>query len=167
MRTVRYIADSLKWDHEGWFDYLTPQLYWLVESTKHQSYPKLLSWWAEQNVKERHLWPGNFTSRVGVKPTRDAGRERQEDCKEKVGAAWTADDIIRQIEVTRATPGASGNVQFSMKALMRNIGGIADKLKNGVCGAGAGAGNAVVGTRIAGEAADFCAANGRRRRLCT
>ncbi len=115
-------CDSLKWEHEGWFDYLTPQLYWLVES-EHQSYPKLLSWWAEQNVMKRHLWPGNFTSRVGDKSRKSGGKAQQ---------AWTADDIIRQIEVTRATPGASGNVQFSMKALMKNFGGIDDKLKNGV-----------------------------------
>jgi hypothetical protein len=38
---------------------------------------------------------------------------------------------LRQIEATRNQPGASGNVHFSMKALMRNYDGIADKLKAG------------------------------------
>lgn len=110
-------ADARKWQQEGWLDYLTPQLYWQVES-EGQSYPKLLGWWAEQNAKQRHLWPGNFTSRIG-----DGSRK---------GGAWTADDLIRQIEVTRATPGATGNVHFSMKALMKNSGGISDKLKEGL-----------------------------------
>ena len=63
-------ADAKKWEQEGWLDYLTPQIYWQVES-KEQPYAKLLEWWAEQNVKQRHLWPGNFTSKVGVKPTKE------------------------------------------------------------------------------------------------
>jgi uncharacterized lipoprotein YddW (UPF0748 family) len=116
-------ADARKWEQEGWLDYLTPQLYWKVDSEK-QSYPKLLAWWAEQNSKQRHLWPGNFTSKIG-------GRSRTAK-SDKADNAWTARDIIRQIEVTRATPGATGNVHFSMKALMKNSGGISDKLKNGL-----------------------------------
>jgi uncharacterized lipoprotein YddW (UPF0748 family) len=125
-------ADAKKWQQEGWLDYLTPQIYWQVES-KGQPYAKLLAWWAEQNVKQRHLWPGNFTSKIGVKPkkvennTEQKGKEK----KEKPAPPWTADDIIRQIQATRAIPGATGNVHFSMKALMRNSGGIADKLRKG------------------------------------
>ncbi len=112
-------ADARKWQREGWLDYFTPQLYWKVDS-KGQSYPKLLGWWAEQNIKQRHLWPGNFTSRIR-KGSKDEATER----------TWTADDLLKQIEATRATPGASGNVHFSMKALMHNYGGIADRLKQG------------------------------------
>jgi hypothetical protein len=79
------------------------------------------------------LWPGNFTSKIGVKPEKkEAGKDKKDkEKKEKPAAPWTADDIIRQIQATRATPGASGNVHFSMKALLRNSGGIADKLKKG------------------------------------
>ena len=113
-------ADARKWQRRGWLDYLTPQLYWQVES-KGQSYPRLLEWWAEQNVKRRHLWPGNFTSKVRRRPNIPETRD-----------AWAAEELIRQIEVTRAQPGATGNVHFSMKALMQNYDGIADKLKNGL-----------------------------------
>jgi uncharacterized lipoprotein YddW (UPF0748 family) len=125
-------ADAKKWEQEGWLDYLTPQIYWQVES-KGQPYAQLLAWWAEQNVKQRHLWPGNFTSKVGMKPKKEEADKKAKDKekKDKPASPWTADDIIRQIEATRATPGASGNVHFSMKALMRNSGGIADKLKKG------------------------------------
>src|SRR6201999_2420935 len=52
-------ADARKWEREGWLDYLTPQLYWTI-STKGHGYTSLLDWWSEQNVKKRHLWPGNF-----------------------------------------------------------------------------------------------------------
>lgn len=57
-------ADSRKWLREGWIDYFTPQLYWPIEQIS-QSYPALLQWWHQQNYYQRHLWPGNYTSRVG------------------------------------------------------------------------------------------------------
>ena len=113
-------ADARKWLRGGWVDYFTPQLYWRIDS-EGQSYPKLLGWWHEQNVKQRHLWPGNFTSRIRRRPDREETRE-----------VWAAEELLRQIELTQAQPGATGNVHFSMKALARNYDGIADKLKNGL-----------------------------------
>jgi hypothetical protein len=65
-------------------------------------------------------------------PKKDVNAKKEKPKKEKPAPPWTADDIIRQIEATRATPGATGNVHFSMKALMKNSGGIADKLKKGL-----------------------------------
>ena len=106
----RLYADPKKWFHQGWVDYLTPQLYWPIAQTK-QSYPKLLAWWAEQNTKKRHLWPGNIPSRV-------TGREK----------GWPAAEIADQVKATRAQPGATGNIHFSMKPLMHNSGGVADAL---------------------------------------
>lgn len=50
-------ADARKWLNKGWIDYYTPQLYWPINRTL-QSYPILLGWWNEQNLKGRHLWPG-------------------------------------------------------------------------------------------------------------
>jgi uncharacterized lipoprotein YddW (UPF0748 family) len=122
-------ADSRKWTNQGWLDYLTPQIYWQVGAKEH-AYETLLPWWADQNVKQRHLWPGNFTSKIGVKPDKkDLEKLKKE--KKKQPPPWTADDILRQIAATRAVPGATGNVHFSMKALMKNKEGIADKLKKG------------------------------------
>ena len=115
--------------HEGWLDYLTPQIYWQVECQR-SPYAKLLAWWAEQNVKQRHLWPGNFTSKVGVKPKKEE-LEKKRRQKKKPAPPGRRTTFIRQIAATRATPGATGNVHFSMKALMKNSGGIADKLKKG------------------------------------
>jgi uncharacterized lipoprotein YddW (UPF0748 family) len=50
-------ADSRKWLVNGWVDYLAPQLYWSI-SSREQSFPVLLKWWAEQNRLGRHVWPG-------------------------------------------------------------------------------------------------------------
>ena len=107
-------ADARKWFHDGDVDYLTPQLYWKIESTG-QSYPKLLRWWHEQNQHGRHLWPGNFTSRVR---NANAGN-------------WSPEEIIRQIRRTRLQAGASGNVHFSMKALMDSSRGVSEALAAG------------------------------------
>jgi uncharacterized lipoprotein YddW (UPF0748 family) len=104
-------ADAKRWLNEGWVDYLSPQLYWPIAQEK-QSYPKLLAWWADENSKGRHLWPGNYTSRV-------TGADK----------GWPASEIVKQIKLTRAQKGASGNVHFSMKALRGNTGGINDALK--------------------------------------
>ncbi|MFC4688446.1 glycoside hydrolase family 10 protein [Epilithonimonas pallida] len=50
-------ADAKLWLNQGWIDYFTPQLYWPIESSG-QSFPLLLQWWSEENIKGRHLWPG-------------------------------------------------------------------------------------------------------------
>src|SRR5262249_28527653 len=90
-------------------------LYWRIEQ-REQSYPVLLRWWCEQNAKERHLWPGLYTSRV-----RDAS-----------ATAWRAEEVVNQVLRTRAQAGAQGNVHFSMKVLMENRDGLADRLREPV-----------------------------------
>jgi uncharacterized lipoprotein YddW (UPF0748 family) len=104
-------ADAKLWLNQGWVDYFTPQLYWPIKQAK-QSYPRLLEWWAGENAKGRHLWPGNIPSRVG------SGAK-----------GWPAREIADQVEVTRKTKGASGNIHFSMKALIKDRGGVAEALK--------------------------------------
>lgn len=101
-------ADAKLWIEEGWVDYFTPQLYWAIDS-KGQPYKPLLKWWVEQNKKGRHLWPGNFTSRIPEE--------------------WKADEIVNQVKATQEEPGAGGNVHFSMITLSENRDNICDKLK--------------------------------------
>lgn len=96
-------ADARKWLENGWVDYFTPQLYWPI-ARPDVSYPILLGWWVERNLLDRHIWPGNFTSR------------------------WTPDEVIGQIMVTRGMPGATGNVHFSMRSLMAGADSLVEKL---------------------------------------
>ena len=107
-------ADARKWLQEGWVDYMTPQLYWKIDS-KGQSYPKLLQWWHEQNtnVTTRHLWPGNYASRLGFDGD---GR-------------WPTEELIDQIKLTRNHTGATGNVHFSMKTFTLDYGGINEDIR--------------------------------------
>jgi uncharacterized lipoprotein YddW (UPF0748 family) len=112
-------ADARKWLREGWVDYFTPQLYWRIEGP--QSYPKLLAWWQDENVKGRHLWPGNGAHNVRRDSSVEPGR-----------SSWPAEELLSQIDLTReiVTEGP-GNVYFSMKCLVDNRDGLRDKLTTG------------------------------------
>lgn len=105
---VEIFADSRKWLNNGWLDYFVPQLYWLTDAPQ-QRYTALLDWWVAENRHNRHIWPGNAAFRV-----RDN---------------FPAEEITRQIALTRDNNGATGNIQFNMKALLRNQGGITDAMR--------------------------------------
>ena len=92
-------ADSRQWLANGWLDYISPQLYWPIDSPG-QSFTVLLNWWASQNVKGRGLWPGLDASAVGVK--------------------FSPQEIARQIEATRAQPGAGGEIFFHLRDFQQN-----------------------------------------------
>ena len=107
---AKLYADAKLWLNEGWVDYWTPQLYWPIKQAP-QSYPKLLAWWANENTKGRHLWPGNAPYRV-------VGKQ-----------GWPAQEIADQIEITRKQEGASGNIHFSAKSFLRNKGPLTEVIK--------------------------------------
>ena len=104
-------ADARKWLNEGWLDYWTPQLYWSIEQTA-QSFPVLLNYWIEQNLKGRHIWSGLYTSRIG----------------DDTAKPYSTEEIIYQIKTARGFAGSGGHAHFSMKCLMQNRGQINDKL---------------------------------------
>ena len=106
-------GDSRKWVNEGWGDYFTPQLYWPIDR-ENQSYPVLLGWWVEQNKTGKHMWPGNYSDKVGLGST-----------------GWEAQEILDQIRATRAQRGATGNVFFSMRSFMNGTTGLPEKVASG------------------------------------
>ena len=97
---ARLYADSRKWLASGWVDYLAPQLYWGIEPPD-QSFPVLLKWWAAQNRKSRHVWPGMDTTKANNK--------------------WKPEEILNQIRLDRKQSGTTmGHIHWNMKSLMRN-----------------------------------------------
>jgi uncharacterized lipoprotein YddW (UPF0748 family) len=104
-------ADAELWLAKGWVDYFAPQLYWPIAQAP-QAYPVLLDYWLAQNTQGRHIWPGLLTSGIGLP-----------------GKAFTPDEIVQQIGVTRSRSGAGGHLHFSMVALMENRQGIGDQLR--------------------------------------
>jgi uncharacterized lipoprotein YddW (UPF0748 family) len=91
-------ADARKWLQQGWVDYLVPQLYWPIDSPG-QSFPLLLEWWEDQNVKRRHLWPGLNAV--------------------KVGEPWTEREILNQVKLTRQF-GLDGQVHYNINEFRQN-----------------------------------------------
>ncbi|MEY2407811.1 MAG: hypothetical protein QOF48_481 [Verrucomicrobiota bacterium] len=101
----KLFADSRRWFSEGWVDYLAPQLYWAT-SAPEQSFPVLLKWWSEQNLLHRHLWPG-IAHRNGTA------------------------EVIQQIQSARKESLATGQIHWSIKALLNNQHGVGDALLAG------------------------------------
>jgi uncharacterized lipoprotein YddW (UPF0748 family) len=93
-------ADAKLWLNKGWIDYFTPQLYWPIKRIA-QSFPVLLGWWAKENTKNRHLWPGISVGRD------TSGR--------------TVDETINQIMITRGMlPKSKGIVHWSISSDVLN-----------------------------------------------
>ncbi|MBL8314882.1 MAG: family 10 glycosylhydrolase [Rubrivivax sp.] len=110
-------ADVEGWLHNGWLDYLAPQLYWPI-AREGQPFPVLLDAWLAENPMRRHIWPGLFTSQV----TRG----------EPLGPrAWPAREILDQVLLQRTRPEATGHIHFSMAALMQDRDGITTLLQMG------------------------------------
>ena len=107
-------ADAKKWLNLGWVDYFAPQLYWKISATG-QSYPVLLDWWRQENTMNRHLWVGNYTSKV-IDPQ----------------STWESQEVIEQVKISQSRPDANGNIHFSMKALMPQRSPLGDMLKQQV-----------------------------------
>jgi len=124
-------ADARLWLREGWVDYLAPQLYWKIEAPQ-QPYQRLLQWWLDQNDQRRHVWPGNYTSRIlADKPPGAPSQSPAADGK-PAPESWTAAELLNQIDITRKEASVSpGNIHFSMIALKQNRRGIADALRTG------------------------------------
>jgi uncharacterized lipoprotein YddW (UPF0748 family) len=104
-------ADVRKWLHEGWLDYLAPQLYWPTRPEA-QSFPVLLRWWVDESRRGRHVWPGLALYKLPL-----AGSRRMR-----------ALEIAEQVQLTRAQPGAEGHIHFNAKIVMDNVDGIGDYL---------------------------------------
>lgn len=99
-------ADSRKWLQQGWVDYLAPQLYW-ANSAPQQSFSALLDWWISQNTLGRNIWPGMAAYRVND------------------GSAnpFSATEIPDQIRLTRARPGATGELLYNTGSTLKKNGG--------------------------------------------
>lgn len=103
-------ADARRWLREGWLDYVSPQLYWKIES-EGQPFEPLLDWWTMNNPAGRHVWPGIYLTRI------------------KADGGWAPDDITGQIELLKSHPDANGFVLFSAVGNTENRQGINDALK--------------------------------------
>lgn len=99
-------ADPKLWLEQGWVDYMAPQLYWRIDQ-REQSYPVLLDWWLTHNPNRRHIYAGNYLSKLD-------------------NVEWRVDEYLRQVDISRrsAPRGSLGNIFFSMKVFTENRFGV-------------------------------------------
>ncbi|MCB9705988.1 MAG: family 10 glycosylhydrolase [Myxococcales bacterium] len=111
-------ADPLRWLDEGWVDYLAPQLYWPTTYPQ-QAYDVLIAWWASETTGGRHIFAGNYLSKLGSAPE------------------WSLEELLLQVELTRdeAASGARGNIFFNIEPLVDDWEGIAGALVDEFYGA--------------------------------
>lgn len=98
-------ADTRTWIQNEWIDYVVPQIYW--ETThKTANYNTLVKWWSnEVKGTDVKLYIGQGIYKDSV-----------------------AQEIITQLEENKKYPEIQGSIYFSMRDLINNRQGVADKL---------------------------------------
>jgi uncharacterized lipoprotein YddW (UPF0748 family) len=97
-------ADILKWQKEGWIDYVTPQLYWQI-GMQVADYAILADWW-NRNTFGCQLYIGQAFYRI--------------DPKSPVKSWRSSMEIIRQVNLNRSMSNIQGSMFFSAKYLRTN-----------------------------------------------
>ncbi len=106
-------ADILKWQQNGWIDYVLPQLYWQIGHPS-VNFELLCHWWS-QNRFNRDLYIGQAVYKA----------ERNSEVPE-----WRqADQLTRQIRIMRQIEGIKGGALYSAKHLQRDLMGFQDSLQ--------------------------------------
>ena len=111
-------ADVLKWQREGWIDYLMPQIYWRDDHPV-AGFSTLAYWWNDFSYG-RSVY-------VGLAPYRIS---RDSDYK-----LWRRDKyLLRQIDLLRKLEGIDGFAFFSSKHFFRSdLSGLNKKLQKRYC----------------------------------
>jgi uncharacterized lipoprotein YddW (UPF0748 family) len=105
-------ANILKWQEEGWIDYITPQIYWHI-GKEVADYAIIADWWS-RNALGCRLYVGQAFYRI----------DRKSNDRE-----WkSARQIIRQINLNRTYHNIDGSMFFSAKSLRNNPRRLKEKL---------------------------------------
>lgn len=104
-------ADILKWDENGWVDYVAPQLYWELDH-KAASSRKLVKWWND-NIHNSQLYIGQDVKRTMDQPDNETGR---------------SNELQTKVELSREYPNVDGNVWWHGYWVTDNYKGARDEL---------------------------------------
>jgi uncharacterized lipoprotein YddW (UPF0748 family) len=109
-------ADILKWQKEGWIDYVVPQLYWHIGFTV-ADYTVLAQWWSD-NAFGTQLYIGQAPYRISPEAKEESWR--------------TSKEIVKQVEVNRAYHNIQGSMYFSAKFMRSNPLNIKEELLSSI-----------------------------------
>ena len=107
-------ADVIKWQRNGWIDYLLPQIYWQIGHPQ-ADFKMLANWWKD-HAYNRAMYIGHAVYKI------EAG---------STTPAWTKpDEMPNQIRMLRSIPGIEGSAFYSIKHFNRDLFGLQDSLQN-------------------------------------
>ncbi|MGM0376129.1 MAG: family 10 glycosylhydrolase [Bacteroidota bacterium] len=97
-------ANILRWQEEGWIDYVTPQIYWHI-GKEVADYEIIADWWS-RNALGCRLYIGQAFYRI----------DRESNDRE-----WRSSrQIIKQLKLNRTYPNIDGSMYFSAKTMHNN-----------------------------------------------
>jgi uncharacterized lipoprotein YddW (UPF0748 family) len=104
-------ADSWTWVHEGWVDYIVPQIYWEIGHPT-ADYATLVPWWARAVAGTGvQLYTGQAAYKVGT------------------GPAWGDGELSAHLTLDRNHPEVRGEVYFSARSLSTNATAAMDRVR--------------------------------------
>jgi len=107
-------ADVIKWQRNGWIDYLLPQIYWQIGHPQ-ADFKMLANWWND-HAYGKAIYIGHAVYKI------EAGSNTP---------AWTKPfEIPNQIRMIRSIPGIEGSAFYSAKHFNRDLFGLQDSLTN-------------------------------------
>ncbi len=106
-------ADVLTWLENGWIDYVAPQIYWEIGHSS-ADYKELCNWWSE-NRHNSALYIGHALYKSNSQSTVEEWRK--------------ADQLPKQVELTREIEGIDGSIFYSAKHFKRDLMGFQNALK--------------------------------------
>ena len=105
-------ADVIKWQKNGWIDYLLPQLYWQIGHPT-VDFELLANWW-KNHAYNRAMYIGHGVYKI------DSASSTKE---------WTfPGELPKQIKSLRAIPEIEGSAFYSSKHFKRDLMGFQDSL---------------------------------------
>lgn len=105
-------ADVRKWLHEGWIDYVIPQIYWEIGHPA-ADFETLVRWW-NRNSAGKGLYIGHAVYKS--------------DAQSTVPAWQKPNQIPNQIDLLRKFNNVGGSAFFSSRHFKRNLSGLQDSL---------------------------------------
>jgi uncharacterized lipoprotein YddW (UPF0748 family) len=105
-------ANIIKWQKNGWTDYIVPQVYWHIGHPA-ADFKTLVNWWKDHSYN-RSVYIGHAVYKSDKKSSVRQWRLPQE--------------LPRQINLVRQMPGLQGSAFYSSKHFLRDLHGFQDTL---------------------------------------
>lgn len=106
-------ANVIKWQQNGWIDYLVPQLYWNI-GFEVADFKILTDWW-NKHAYNRHIYIGHSIYKI--------------DKNSKISSWRNPNEILEQFAEIEKNNALAGSIFYNTSSLLRNPIGATDKIR--------------------------------------